>query len=147
MTENITSVAHINAITAAITHLVDEYEILDGRMAVPAQGRRATAMERVCAVTFSTVTDDLDPYGRDDLNEQLAQETLEWSIFVTDLMVTSMLDFREKAAEHHHRPGSYRDRLISTLLEIWIIALEELKKDPDEDQGDEGEGGELNIAA
>lgn len=131
MTANITSADHINAAIEAIAHLVSEYETLDGKVDVAAQGRRATAMERLCAVTFTTVTDDLDPYNMGDLNEQLAQETLEWSLFATDLMVTAMLDFREKAREHHHRPEGYQVRLRDTLLDIWIIALEELKRDPD----------------
>jgi hypothetical protein len=131
---DITSDAHINAAQEAITALVSEYETLDGRMAVPAQGRRAIAMERLCAVTFGTVTDDLDTYGIDDLDEKLAQETLECSLFITDLMVTAMLDFREKARKHHHLPESYRDRLQDLLLDIWLMALEELKKDGDSDQ-------------
>lgn len=130
---DITSDAHITAITTAIAALVSEYETLHGRMALPAQGRRATAMERLCAVSFSTVTDDLDPYNMDDLDEGLAQATLEWSLFITNLMVTAMLDFREKAAEHHYLPEIYRSRLQGMLLEIWLTALEELKKEGDSD--------------
>ncbi|MEO3931405.1 hypothetical protein WMO79_01140 [Micrococcaceae bacterium Sec7.4] len=149
---DITSEAHINAAREAIKNLVSEYETLDARTTIPAQGRRTTAMERLCAVSFSTVTDDLDPYNMDDLDEGLAQGTLEWSLFVTDLMVTAMLDFREKAAEHHHRPEDYRDRLRAMLLDIWLMALEELKKTGDTDEepgersddaGDAGEWGSL----
>jgi hypothetical protein len=141
MSNEITSAAHINAITAAIAALVSEYETLDGRVTSPAQTRRATALERVSATTFTTVTEDLDPYNMDDLSDQLAEETLDWSLFVTDLMVTAMLDFREKAGEHGHRPERYRDRLQGMLLDIWLMALEELKRDPDADEtvNDEGE--------
>lgn len=146
MTANITSADHINAAIEAIAHLVSEYETLDGKVDVAAQGRRATAMERLCAVTFTTVTDDLDPYGLDDLNDQLAQETLEWSLFATDLMVAAMLDFREKARERHHRPERYQHRLRDTLLDIWVSALEELKKTGDDGEIDDaGEWG--NLAA
>jgi hypothetical protein len=145
---DITSEAHINAAIEAITALVSEYETLDGRMAVPAQGRRAMAMERLCAVTFSTVTADLlDPYGFDDLSANVAEATLEYSLFVSDLLATAMLDFREKAALHGHRPENYRDRLHRMLLDIWGIALEELKKDGDSDQGqDPGNAGEAGDA-
>jgi hypothetical protein len=145
----ITSEAHINAAIDAITNLVSEYETLDGRMAVAAHGRRAMAMERLSSVTFSTVTDDIDPYDLCDLNEQLVQETLEWSLFVTDLMVTAMLDFREKAAEHHHLRESYRGRLRDMLLDIWLMALEELQKggDSDQDPGQEpGDAGDADDA-
>jgi hypothetical protein len=148
----ITSEAHINAAREAIRNLVSEYETLDARATVPAQGRRALAMERLGAVTFSTVTDDHDPYGLCDLNEQLAQETLEWSLFVTDLMVTAMLDFREKARKHHHLRESYRDRLRDTLLDIWLMALEELQKggdsdeDTDQEPGNAGDDGDADDA-
>lgn len=152
MNSEITSEAHINAAKEAIAALVSEYETLDGRMAVPAQGRRAIAMERLCTVTFTTVTDDLAPYGIDDLNEQVAEETLEWSLFVTDLMVTAMLDFREEAGEHQHQPENYRDRLRVMLLDIWLMALEELKRDGDSDRdtvqepGNAGDDGDADDA-
>lgn len=153
----ITSAAHIDAITKAITALVDEYETLNDRMTRPAAGRRTTAMEQVCGVTFNVVTADLDPYNMDDLNEKLAEETLEWSLFVTDLITTAMLDSREKAAAFGQCFDDYRDRLVGNLLEIWLTGLEELKRDPDEvdpgegsdqpDAGDAGDAGEWDSRA
>lgn len=140
MQDNITSEAHITAAREAIENLVSEYETLDTRMTVIARGRRATAAERLSATSFTTVSEDLDPYNMDDLSDQLAGETLEWSLFVTDLLVTAMLDFRETAEEHRLRPEGYRDRLRSMLLDIWLMALEELQKTGDDDQehGDAG---------
>lgn len=128
----ITSAAHIDAITRAITALVDEYEVLDGRVTPPSVGRRTAAMEQVCGVTFDVVTADLDPYAMDDPNDQLAEETLAWSLFITDVMTTALLDSREWAAALSQRFEDYRDRLIANLLEIWLAGLEELKRDPDE---------------
>lgn len=55
-------------------------------------------------------------------------------------MATAMLDFREQAALHGHRPESYRERLLGTLLEIWLIALDELRKDPGGDEPGAGGG-------
>jgi hypothetical protein len=151
---DITSEAHINAAREAIRNLVSEYETLDGRMTLPARGRRATATEQLSSVTFTTVTEDLAPFGIDEPNDQVAAETLEWSLFITDLMVTAMLDFREKAAEHHHLPEDYRDRLQDVLLDIWLMALEELKKGGDSDEadardqepGDAGDDGDADDA-
>ena len=142
----ITSAAHIDAITEAITALFDEYEVLAGRMTLPARGRRTTAMERVSGLTFSVVTADLDPYGTDDLNEDLAEETLAWSLFITDVMTTAMLDSREWAAARNLDPEDYRNRLIGNLRSIWLNGLEELMRDPDEadtsaDEPDEEEPG------
>lgn len=143
MTSNpITSDAHINAVREAIAFLVDEYETLDGRAAVPAPGRRALAMDRVSAVTFRAVTDYLDAYDLDSgSNGLLVEGTLEWSLFVTDLMVTAMLDFREKPALRGHRSDDCRTRLQDMLLRVWVIAMDELDKDPHDETttGDSGD--------
>lgn len=71
MNSTTTSAAHISTATEAIAKLVSKYEQLDGRMTLPAGGRRTTALERVTAATFSTVTHELAPYGIDDLDEEV----------------------------------------------------------------------------
>lgn len=84
-------------IATAIWGLLSEYEALEGRMTLPAHGRRAFAMGRLAAACFAAVERHLDPYGLDCLHEQVAEEALGWSLAVADQMTTILLDFREMA--------------------------------------------------
>lgn len=116
----------MNTLTTAVTGLVNEYELLDGSLAASAGRRRAIAMERTTAALFVRIDAELDPYHEDELNEDVAEANLDYSNFVSDLLTTAMLDFREKAVQHGHHPETYRDRLTSMLLDICEMSIKEL---------------------
>lgn len=126
-------------ITAAVAGLIGDYEALERRMTLPAQGRRAFAMERLAAACFAATNEYLDPYGLDCLNERAAGEVLGFSLFVADLMVTAMLDFRERADRAGIPAESSRRRLHGLLLDVWHSALEELEASEDDDDQDSAE--------
>lgn len=118
----------MTTIDTAIDTLISEYELLEGRVSLSAGSRRSFAMEQVTAAMFNTVTGDLDPYGIDDLDEVVAGETLRFVHFVSDTLVTSMLDFRDLLAAHGYRPEDHTARLRRLLLGIWSDARDELWK-------------------
>lgn len=116
----------MNTLTSAVTGLVSEYELLDGSLTAGAGRRRAIAMERITAALFARIDAELDPYHLDELNEHVAEANLDYSVFVSDLLTTAMLDFRQKAARHGHHPEGYRDQLRNMLLEIAEMTIKEL---------------------
>lgn len=139
----------MTTLDTAITTLLSEYDHLDGVLTAPATGWRTLAMERVTGAIFRAITDQLDPHGIDDLDEQIADETLSCSLFLSSRLVGAMLDFREAAAQHGCSLASYRDRLHRMLLEIGdsfqqdlFDHLESLDQDDDGDSEDDDNDGE-----
>lgn len=127
----------MNTLNTAVTHLISEYDVLDGQVSRQAPVRRALAMEQVTAAVFRRLNAELDPFAWDDIDEDVAGETLGYCLYVSDLLTAAMLDFREKAALHHHRPENYADRLRVLLLEIIEIAVRELLDGLDQGETDD----------
>ncbi|MHA7274807.1 hypothetical protein ACX80Z_15435 [Arthrobacter sp. TMT4-20] len=71
-----------------------------------ANSRRTAALEGVPGAIFNDVTAELDPYGIDDLDEQIAEGMLSCSLCLSDRLVAAMLDFRQKAVQHGLRSYS-----------------------------------------
>lgn len=128
----------MDTLTAAVTNLISEYDSLDGQVSRQAPARRALAMEQVTAAVFSRLDAELDPWGWDDIDEDIAGETLGYSLHISDLLTAAMLDFRAGTQLHRCRPENRLDRLRVLLLEIIDIAVQELMGGVD--QGETGDG-------
>lgn len=127
MNTEITSADHVSTIKSAIENLVKEYAHLHGRMTMTARSRRIRAMEQVTAATFAIVTEDLDPCNEDNLSDQLAEETLQCSLFSTDHLVSVLLDIDGAMRSQGPLADDHEDWAVGFLLETWLMFLEQLK--------------------
>lgn len=116
----------MDPLTTAFTNLVDEYSLLGNVVTSSAQSRRTMAMEAVTAAIFNDLDTELDPEGRDDLNEDAVEACFGFCLYASELLTLAMLDFHELVGRRPVQSEGFRDRLLRLLADIWAVSKKEL---------------------